>query len=55
MSITKINKEINSSNCVTETELYAKEKQIIDINLDKSLNWHLKNIIENIINIKRKK
>ena len=43
---TKINKEINSSDCVTDTELYAKAKQIIVINLDKLLNWHIKNLID---------
>ena len=51
---TTINKEINSNDCLTDTELYAKAKQLIDLNLDKSLNCHMQNLNENSINIKRK-
>ena len=54
-SITKINKEIKSQHCIKDTELYKKGKSIIDINLDKPLNWHIKNLIANGINLKKKK
>ena len=49
------NKIKYSFNPLRKAENGAKFKQIIDINLDKPLNWHIKNLIENNINIKSKK
>ena len=54
-SITKINKETNANECILDIELYKKEKTILDMNLDKPLNWHVKNLIEYNINLKKKK
>ena len=52
---TIINKTAKIEDVSTETEIYKKAKFLIDLNLEKPLNWHIKNLIDNNINLKRKK
>lgn len=50
-----INKTAKIEDISTETEIYKKAKFLIELNLEKPLNWHIKNLIDNNISLKRKK
>ena len=44
---TNINKTVKLEDITTDMEIYKKAKMLIDLNLEKPLNWHIKNLIEN--------